>query len=354
MSSAIFSCVPALDLCSNVNYTNPELPSKIAIASSTISCLGSAAIIMSYVTVKEYRTGAQTIILLLAVADFLTSVGYIIGSVNFLNHWGKNATYDCGTFNATCQAQSFLTTWSSICSQAWTCILAAYFLYVLRWTSKLGARALVLSNVLVWGLPLVPVAALLGNGRLGYSITTAAGWCFIQDTSHNESRGLEIILTLVGGKLTEMVTYTIVVVVYVITLIHLWKMHGCGCKKISAEMRLLSIPLAYLGLRVWGTIHFFYTLHLFHKCIDANTIKVVKILVILQAIGDPGQGWCNAILYIFFSPIYRRKIIIAPLTALASCLVGIAACALQTCAKFSLNINSGGRIISEKTPLLEP
>lgn len=59
-------------------------------------------------------------------------------------------------------------------------------------------------------------------------------------------------------------------------------MHGCGCKKISAEMRLLSIPLAYLGLRVWGTIHFFYTLHLFHKCIDANTIKVVKILVILQ------------------------------------------------------------------------
>lgn len=27
----------------------------------------------------------------------------------------------------------------------------------------------------------------------------------------------------------------------------------------------------------------------------------------MQAIGDGGQGWCNAILYIFFSPTIRRK-----------------------------------------------
>ena len=31
-----------------------------------------------------------------------------------------------------------------------------------------------------------------------------------------------------------------------------------------------------------------------------------------QAIGDGGQGWCNAILYIFFSPTIRRKLFGAP------------------------------------------
>eukprot|EP00731_Ephydatia_muelleri_P015045 Em0008g765a len=312
--SASFSCVPPLNLCSSVNYTNPEVPSQIAIASSTVSCLGSIAIIISYIAVKEFRTNAQTIIMLLAIADLFTSFGYIVGSVNFLTHWDKNvtSTADCHTFNVMCQAQSYLTTWSSICSQAWTCLLAAYLLLVTLRPTKLGVRALVLSNVLVWGLPLVPVSVLVGKQHLGYSTMSAAGWCFIGDHTANESMGLVTFLTLVGGKFTEIFTYIFVIVAYVITLYHM-------C-----------------------------------KCIDADSITAVKILRIFQAIGDPGQGWANAILYILLSSVYRRKLIYTPLIALASYLVAIATRTLQGCVKFSLNINSGGRIVTEQTPLLEP
>ena len=32
----------------------------------------------------------------------------------------------------------------------------------------------------------------------------------------------------------------------------------------------------------------------------------------LQAIGDPGQGWGNAILYIFMSPVMRERLFCKP------------------------------------------
>ena len=33
----------------------------------------------------------------------------------------------------------------------------------------------------------------------------------------------------------------------------------------------------------------------------------------LQAIGDPGQGWGNAILYVFLSPVVRDKVLVTPI-----------------------------------------
>ena len=216
MSASMNGCVPVFLLCSNAtNYDIHTLvPSRVAIASSVFSCFGSAAIVISFVAVKEYRTVAQKIITLLAVADFITSFGYVVGSVNYLKNW--NRLDGCQTFNNICKAQSFITTWSSICSQAWTCLLATYFLLITFHPLKLGARTFALSNVLVWGLPLVPVASLLGTDHLGYSRMTAAGWCFVND--QDRELGLTIILTLLGGKFTEIVTYIIVVVAYVITM----------------------------------------------------------------------------------------------------------------------------------------
>ena len=35
-----------------------------------------------------------------------------------------------------------------------------------------------------------------------------------------------------------------------------------------------------------------------------------------QAIGDPGQGWGNAILYVFMSPVVRKQLITNPLRKL--------------------------------------
>lgn len=361
--SAPLACVSTPSVCCNFDYSDPQLTSKLAIVSSSLSCVGSIAIAVSFIVVKELRTGSQWIILLLALADFFTSFGYIIGSINFLTmySWDRNATKeaDCNLFSDTCTAQSFLTTWSSMCSQAWTCVLATYFLLLTCRPIKLGARALLLSNVLVWGLPLVPVSVLFSTGHLGYSGTGAAGWCFINDQKPNISSGLLIGLTLVGGKLTEMLTYIWVIAFYFITIYKMCKVHGL--KKKGSEIRLVFIPICYVLLRIWGTAHFFYTLQLRsrckHQCIvsDSSITDTVAVLNRLQAIGDPGQGWCNAILYILFSPIYRTKLIVTPSLTLISWLVAVVTYGVQTCTRLSMNAYNGGRVISvETTSLLEP
>ena len=74
----------------------------------------------------------------------------------------------------------------------------------------------------------------------------------------------------------------------------------------------------------------------------------------MQAIGDPGQGWCNAIFYIVLSPVYGRRLIVTPCLKLLIKMFAMASGAMQACLKFSLNINSGGRIVSgEASPLLK-
>ena len=45
--------------------------------------------------------------------------------------------------------------------------------------------------------------------------------------------------------------------------------------------------------------------------IDHCTVPVI-VFLFLQAIGDGGQGWGNAILYIFFSPVIRSRLFKEP------------------------------------------
>ena len=47
-----------------------------------------------------------------------------------------------------------------------------------------------------------------------------------------------------------------------------------------------------------------------------NHAPVCFILFNSQGIGDPGQGWGNAILYIFMSPVVRKQLITNPLRKL--------------------------------------
>ena len=78
-----------------VSFDIGRIPSYIAIASDSISCFGAILIVLVFLLFRELRTGAQKIITLLAVADFITAVGYIIGSINFLIHFNENDSKKC-------------------------------------------------------------------------------------------------------------------------------------------------------------------------------------------------------------------------------------------------------------------
>ena len=202
-----------------------KTPSYVSLASCTLSCLGSLLIVYSYWRWKDIRTGSRSIITFLAIADFFTAAGYIIAAGNYLTYFGEyEATPQCVVFQQICEMQSYITTWSSMSSFAWTSALALYlYLTIVHGRILLANNLIPLFHVIAWVLPIVICLPLLLMGRLGSSTVASANWCFISG-KHTDTQDpvdfdhhvpLDIILLIfVAGKLWEIITYVLVIVFY--------------------------------------------------------------------------------------------------------------------------------------------
>ena len=203
----------------NVSFDIGRIPSYISITSSTLSCLGSLLILFTYMTLKDMRTGAQKVITLLAIADFFTAFGYIIGSTNFLVHFNEKDKDACRMFETVCEIQSFVTTWSTMCSYCWTCILAFYFFLLQVYKqAQLAARLIPLYNIIAWLTPLTIVFPLLATEKLGYAPYVASNWCYIRDSNYStklSEKPLIIALLFLAGKFWEIISYVLVMLLYI-------------------------------------------------------------------------------------------------------------------------------------------
>lgn len=222
--------------CSNntVHFSLGNLPTYISMVSCSLSCLGSLLIFVAYFTLRGIRNVAQKIITLLALADFFTAAGYLIAGWNQLSNLN-----DCPTFTTVCEVQSFITSWSSICSFGWTSALALHF-YLLLAKRKLPLSAiLVWQNLVIWVFPLLIMLPLLVTGNLGYSHYAVSNWCFIKH--NNANNRLEIPLILIGGKLWEILSYLFVVVMYSLTT-----------SKLNKHVSHSVLLLTFLGIYGYG------------------------------------------------------------------------------------------------------
>lgn len=295
-------------------------PSIVSIVSCVFSCLGSFLIVLTFFVLKDMRTGSQKIITLLAIADLISAIGYIVGSTNYLHH--RNMQKNCGNFNSVCVAQATVTSYSSLVSFLLTVILAFYFFLIIVFKRvKVASSLMVFYNIVAWGMPLAIVVPLLALGRLGYSHFAASNWCFVKDTHENKlSSDLETnMLILVAGKFWEILSYFVVSVLYVVITVYMGKTRRrvrntlMEPRVIHVETRLLLIPVIFILLRIWGTLQFLFAIGTSSKiskrlCLPKPIQVTFQVIGILQAIGDGGQGWGNAVLYIFLSPIIRERL----------------------------------------------
>ena len=221
-------------------------PSYLCIVSSVFSCLGSLLVLLSYCRLPDAenaRTGAMKIISMLAVADLFGALGYMMGSINFLSHYDTHTnSSSCGAvFERVCEVQSFIITWSSLCSYVWTCILALYFFLLARMSEqtkqqRFANRMLLLYNLLAWLTPLVIVVPLLLGRQLGYSHYAESDWCFIKSSVRNhsghhgglQSDPLHVFLILLASKFWEILSYIVVVVLYAATA---WKLRNVSLRQ---------------------------------------------------------------------------------------------------------------------------
>lgn len=225
-STADFTC-PGEFECNGslVSFDIGAAPSYIAIISSLLSIFGSLLILAAYALLSDLRTGAQKIITLLAIADLVSASGYVVGSVNFLVHFKRH--HGCETFNAICETQAAITSWSSICSFFWTVLLAFYF-YVIMVSNKtsLAAALLPLYNVIAWGVPLLIVVPLAALRKLGYAPYVASNWCFVKDEDYSSrlsNSWMTVVIIFLAGKLWEILTYVLVSAIFILIRVHMVK-----------------------------------------------------------------------------------------------------------------------------------
>lgn len=94
---------------------------SITLISASLSLVGGLALLLTYVKIP-------ILLVFLTIADILTAFGYIIGTVNFLtlNNDQRNTT------DPMCEAQSFITTFSSLSSFGWTSVIAIHLYLLIR------------------------------------------------------------------------------------------------------------------------------------------------------------------------------------------------------------------------------
>ena len=216
-----------------VTFDIGPIPSYVAIASSSLSCLGSLLILVAYCVLRDMRTGAMKIITLLAVADLFSALGYIAGSINFLVHFDKRDDEECRVFQDLCDSQAIITSWSSLCSFAWTFILAFHFVMVIVFKRVLLASKLIpVYNIIAWGGPLLIVVPLAVLGKLGYAPYAASNWCFVKDDDYSSNLKEDsetILVILLAGKLWEIITYVSVTIFYIGIAIHISRVSKFHC-----------------------------------------------------------------------------------------------------------------------------
>ena len=211
---------PVKDTCDYSINNFKDGPAIASLVSSSLSIISSLCIIITYFLWPDIRSVSRQIIVLLSLADLFTASGYIVGSANHLQYDRNDASNDngsaaCDTFARVCVVQSSITTWSSIASFWWTNILAFHlYITIVKDHVKLSGKLLPLYYFLAWATPTIVVMALLWTDQLGYSHVAVSTWCFIRQ------KDKEIILILLGGKLWEIITYLVILVLYSLTKLH--------------------------------------------------------------------------------------------------------------------------------------
>jgi len=202
-------------------------PAWVSIVSSLVACLIAPLILIAYAAFEEMRKStAQKLVTLIALADTLAAVAFIIGGINYIVHY--KADYGCEDFQKICATQSFLVIWSSNATYILTPILTFHYLltfsetfhwgrWLKRWLGWITAGPAYVCAGCV--LPLLLPIVLLMTNMLGFSPYAASTWCYIDFDNTRVIRLVElqgvVAAMLLGGWLWGVLSLLTTIVCYI-------------------------------------------------------------------------------------------------------------------------------------------
>ncbi|XP_066297020.1 G-protein coupled receptor 157-like [Branchiostoma lanceolatum] len=327
----------------------PPLPfwiKVVTLTSCTLSILGSALIIVTFLAWKDIRTTSRRLLVILSLTDFWTAVALFYGVyTDFMD-----STVDC-------IVQSIVSTFMGTSSFFWTVSIAIYlYVTIVKTDTQLAGSLTKYFHIVSWGVPLVVVVCAAGLQKLGYDRSeVSVGWCWVKLTTPDN-----LLWMLLTGKLWEILAYFILPALYIAMKRHIYAQgrtqdcyrfqRSAVAAMVKVDRKLTFIPLVFVLLRVWSTIRFILTL-------SGSPAINNPVLLVLHGIGNTFQGGANCILFCLCTEKIRNKLLprMPSCSSCCSC-QGAACCSFLRLKllgpKYVLQIETNGSVNREDEPLL--
>ena len=270
--------VPTTEPYTGTGDTPPQTIAIVSVAG--LSMAGCTFIIVSYILWPEIRTRTRLLLVFLSLADFMNSAGNAAGAA--CAQWCAHGAMATNTLN--CIFQSFVTTYSSICSFAWTVSIAIYLYWIFSTGDIVqGERRMKWLHLVSWCLPLIITLSALFSDALGNDDSIdSSGWCWIRrtplypnftssigPTTHNssmeplfEDRRTRTFWLIMAGKGWEMLAYCLTLGFYLaikclvyreVSMHHVLQLHYHTT--ISAFQGHVPVPVHTCLARTWNLIY---------------------------------------------------------------------------------------------------
>ena len=289
----------------------------LALIFDIFSIIGAFFIIITYYVYRDLRTRARLILLMISLADLINAISYGVAFIyniftpDYATCYPEKSKFEISV----CVIQATLSNFSNNASIIWTAILGVQIalLFFRARMTFMNTKIFIVTTILAWSVPfLVSVLGLLlnifGPGKQNVNV----GWCFVSSDHNmgNDTDDGHIFIQLAMAKFWEVIIFFILVFTYSASLVKVYRYRkvqkGNWGVASPHDLRLIWIPVIFFSLKIWGNIRWVMNLFLSQDSSIAYCV-IDRILAALQAIGDPGQGWANAVFYIFFNEGMRQR-----------------------------------------------
>lgn len=252
------------------------------VVTSIISLTGSFFIIFCYFYLKELRTFAFKLVLMMCISDVFYSIGNCLGDA------GGGDTH-IGSSNGLCTFQSILLSYFGLTSLFWAISIAFTLQKAFLQESEAFGPARIHENtwkyhLICWGIPVIFTLGPLITDSYG----DTGGWCWIKPTPymHVYWKFVQFYIFLWLG-----IAYNCYVFINVYQKIrNMTGGHMQGNDASAAMARRLKLyPVVLILCHVFGTINAFYE--------AVNHGEMVYELNMLGVIFGTSMGFFNALVY---------------------------------------------------------
>ncbi|RKO85166.1 hypothetical protein BDK51DRAFT_32529 [Blyttiomyces helicus] len=272
--------------------------------SASLSIIGSASIMLSFIFVPSYRTPSNRLIFWMALCDLFVAIASALGNYPI--------TLEDSTL---CVVQGFVNQVFLLAGLVWMTAMAVNILVAVTKRRRLEdlARYEKYYHVAAWGLPIILTLPLLFVESNGPVMTSAQLWCWIGPAYS----GLRMALWFAP----LWIVWGFNIVVYCIVGRGMWKARqglkqfGSGPNSSSeGYIRRPGAPASPLRRYILKTCMYLLIFFIIYVWSTANRIQnminpgaPVFGLFFLQAIFTPAQGFLNSLVYFWSTRLFASR-----------------------------------------------